>query len=254
MDAPVNRSHRDPLPHAGYFERAGELICQIASASTEANVVELFNQAAECIGADMAFFCSLMSDRPTQLQAMLACDPRWALAYEQSNLPQRDPWIAYARERCEPVCASRIENAAPSHFEALALAKRFGFESILVVPSPSTSSSAPTSVLVLGSCRAAFFESNRHAAMPAMSRWLSMELQQWWLNQGKRELVQRAQLTSMDLDLLRHERKGYGTKEISRQLRMTKQSIDSRFQRLNARLGVSSRKAAASLAAAYGLI
>ncbi|WP_330832702.1 helix-turn-helix transcriptional regulator [Piscinibacter sp.] len=247
-------SPHDLVAQPGYFQRAGEAICQIACALTEADVIELFSQAVRCIGADMALFCSLVSDRPTELQAMLACDPRWALAYEQSSLPQRDPWIAYARERCEPVCASRIENAAPSHVEALALAKRYGFESILVVPSPSTSSSAPTSVLVLGSSKAAFFELNKHAAMPAMSRWLSMELQQWWLNQSKRELMQRAQLTSTDLDLLRHERKGCGTKEISRQLRMTKQSIDSRFQRLNARLGVPNRKAAASLAAAYGLI
>jgi DNA-binding CsgD family transcriptional regulator len=250
----MTSSYCDPAVQPGYFEQAGAAISRIASVRTEADVVDLLELAARCVGADLALFSSLVNDGSSQLRFMLACDPRWALEYERSGLPGQDPWIAYARERLEPVCASHLANTSPVHVEALTLARRFGFESALVVPAPSASGGAPVGVLVLGSRQAGFFESGAHAALQGMARWLSMELQQWWLAQGKRELIHRAQLTARDIDLLRHERRGYGTKEIARQLRMTKQSIDSRFQRLNARLGVPSRKAAASLAAAYGLV
>jgi DNA-binding NarL/FixJ family response regulator len=64
----------------------------------------------------------------------------------------------------------------------------------------------------------------------------------------------RAQLTGVDLDLLRQEHRGLSTKEIARELRLSAHGIDNKFRRLSARLGVSNRRAAAALAATYGLI
>jgi DNA-binding NarL/FixJ family response regulator len=63
-----------------------------------------------------------------------------------------------------------------------------------------------------------------------------------------------ARITDDDLVLLRHERLGHATKVIASALDTTASSIDSRFQRVNQKLGVPNRKAAATLAAEYGLI
>ena len=239
----------------GGVEQAAAAICRLSDAHTEAETVHLLADATHHLGADVAVFCSLVRDEPMQQRFMLACDPQWFLEYERSVAVSQDPWIAYASECSEPVCASDMSVTSRAQLDALALARRFGFESTLVVPSPSAGSSGMRlGVLVLGSCKAGFFEGCGRTAVKVMARLLSMAVDEWWLSQTRRELVLRAQLTRVDLDLLRQEHRGYGTKEIARQLRMTKQSIDSRFQRLNARLGVRNRKAAASVAATYGLI
>ena len=54
--------------------------------------------------------------------------------------------------------------------------------------------------------------------------------------------------------MLAQERLGRGTKAICSALQMSPTAVNSRFQRLNAKLGVPNRKAAAQLAAEYGLI
>jgi len=240
----------------GYFDRAGAAICRIASAGSEAEAVHLMRDAAQSVGADAAMFCSVVHDMPTQLRFMLACDPRWILIYERLVATGVDaaPWLAYADECGDPVCASQWRGLSPAQCGGLDAARRFGFESMLVVPSPSAGTGAQLSVLVLGSRRVGFFEDPTRMAVRVMARSLSMELHAWRLAQARGELIRRAQLTATDIDLLRHERRGFRTKDIARQLRMTAPAIDSRFQRLNARLGVPSRKAAASLAATYGLV
>lgn len=81
-----------------------------------------------------------------------------------------------------------------------------------------------------------------------------MELHQWWIGQIKRELIKNARITPDDLVLLRLERVGHITKTIAEELDTSPCSIDSRFQRINQKLGVPNRKAAANLAAEYGLI
>lgn len=63
-----------------------------------------------------------------------------------------------------------------------------------------------------------------------------------------------AQLTEVDLVLLAHERRGNPSKVMAKLLGTTVSAIDSRFRRINSRLGVPTRKAAARLAAEYGLI
>jgi len=91
-------------------------------------------------------------------------------------------------------------------------------------------------------------------ALKVAARGLAMELHEWWIGQIKRELIVNAGITDDDLILLRHERLGHGTKMIAIELNTTPSSIDSRFQRVNQKLGVPNRKAAATLAAEYGLI
>ena len=81
-----------------------------------------------------------------------------------------------------------------------------------------------------------------------------MELHEWWIGRIRDELIATASITDDDLLLLAHERLGHSTKTITRTLNWSTSSVDSRFHRMNGRLGVASRKAAARLAAEYGLI
>jgi DNA-binding CsgD family transcriptional regulator len=238
----------------GTFDRAGAAICGIPGARSEAEVLSLLRDAAHSIGAEGAMFCTHVHGAPAQLSFMLACDPRWYLAFEREPGGSGAPWIDYAAHCGDPVCASQVTRVTGSEAAAFDAAVRVGFESMLIVPSPAVATSAQIGVLVLGSRVAGYFEDSSRTALRVMARSLSMELLAWRLAQSRHDLIRRAQLTATDIDLLRQERKGFRTKDIARHLRMTAPAIDSRFQRLNARLGVPSRKAAASLAATYGLV
>ena len=109
-------------------------------------------------------------------------------------------------------------------------------------------------MLCLGSSRDDYFEGDGFLPLKVAARSLAMELNEWWIARMKRDLYATARITSEDLDLLRYERLGHGTKTIAAALGTSTSSVDSRFQRLNAKLGVPNRKAAATLAAEYGLI
>jgi DNA-binding CsgD family transcriptional regulator len=199
-------------------------------------------------------FCSRLHDGPSQTRFMLACHPHWYLEYERTPVALAAPWLDYAAHCSDPLCGSELACQAPGQAGVLELAQRFAFGSMLIVPSPSVRMGTHIGVLVLGARDEGFFEAPTRRAVRVMARSLAMELHGWRLLQARRELIQRAQLSDTDIELLRRERKGLRTKDIARQLCMTAPAIDSRFQRLNARLGVPSRKAAASLAATFGIV
>jgi DNA-binding NarL/FixJ family response regulator len=81
-----------------------------------------------------------------------------------------------------------------------------------------------------------------------------MELSDWWLRQMRASLIARAQVSADDLELLRHEAQGHDSRTIGRVLHANTAAIDSRFQRLNRRLGVANRSDAMRLGRLYGLI
>ncbi len=154
----------------------------------------------------------------------------------------------------EPVRASEIPIASKQQSAAVDLAVEFGFRSAAIVPAPSSGGLSRVGVLVLGSSKADFFEGDGFIGLKLVARSLAMELHEWWIGQIKRELIANARITPEDLLFLRHERMGHSTKQIATALDTSAASVDSRFQRINAKLGVPNRKAAANLAAEYGLI
>ena len=109
-------------------------------------------------------------------------------------------------------------------------------------------------VLCLGSATPGFFDDAGYLQLKVLARSLAMELHGWWIGHIKRELMESTHLTEDDLVLLAHEREGQGTKQIAVSLNTSESAINSRFQRVNAKLGVPNRKAAAHLAAEYALI
>ena len=70
----------------------------------------------------------------------------------------------------------------------------------------------------------------------------------------RRDLIVKARIKPNDLVLLQHQSQGHSSKKIAAALRVSRQSINSRFQRMNAKLGVGNRRMAVQLAIECGLI
>jgi len=239
-----------------YSARVTEVVQRVACAADEAQALELLREATWRLGADAAAFVSFVRDDPSHesYRFLLACDPTYCAEYEQRSWYADDPWLNYALRRSEPARAAEIEIGTPQQKNVVELAAHYGFRSALIVPAPSSGGLSRVGVLCIGSRQFDFFEDEGFPAFRVMARALSMELHDWWIARVRRELVAHARIATDDLVLLRHERLGHSTKQIALTLGKSPAAIDSQFQRLNARLGVPNRKAAAALAAEYGLV
>ena len=134
------------------------------------------------------------------------------------------------------------------------LAVQNGFASAVLVPAHSGAGHSRISLLCLGSSRPGYFEGEGFGRFKLGARTLASEFHDWWLARTRRDLVVKARITRDDLELLRHQRQGHGSKRIAAELHVSKSSINSRFQRMISKLGVPNRKAAARLASECGLI
>jgi GAF domain-containing protein len=239
-----------------YSARVSEIVQKVSKAADEVEALSLLDQAARRMGGDVAAFVSFVRDDGSHesYRFLLACDAVWCHEYEKRSWYANDPWLQYALNHSEPARASEIAVNSKQQRAVVDLAGQFGFRSGVIVPAPSSGGLSRVGVLCLGSGDPDFFEGEGFFAVKVIARSLAMELHEWWIGQIKRELIANARITEDDLVLLQHERLGHSTKVIAAALNTSASSIDSRFQRVNQKLGVPSRKAAAILAAEYGLI
>jgi DNA-binding CsgD family transcriptional regulator len=239
-----------------YHARVNEIVRQIESAQDRLRAVELLREATPRMGAQVSIFASFIRDDAVgdSYRLLLDCDPQWAIEYAQHDWYANDPWLNYAIRHTEPIRGTEIKATSEAARAIVALTQRYGFASAVIVPTPSSSGMSRCGVLCLGSSIEGYFEAEGYLAFKVVARSVAMELHEWWLARLRDELLQSSRLNAADLVLLGHELMGHTTKDIARTLGMTVNSIDSRFQRINAKLGVANRKAAARLAAEYGLI
>jgi len=239
-----------------YLDRIGGVAERIACASGQAVVQALLVEGMAALGADNAIFVSFMREnlRVSSCRFMLACDPAWCRQYLDAGLIASDPWLAYASHHSEPVIASSLKVLEPERLRAIELATRNGFASAVLVPVHFGSSHTRISLLCLGSWQVGQFEGIPFGRFKLGARVLACELHEWWLVQLRNELMARARITEGDLELLRHQCLGHSSKRIAAELRVSRSSINSRFQRMNSRLGVANRRMAARLVAECGLI
>lgn len=229
---------------------------RIPAAADGAEVSTLLAEAVALLGADVGAFASFMRDDEhyTSYRFILACDPTWCLEYENGACYMHDPWISYARHHSEPTLANQIVARTERERQVCAMARRYGFESAMIVPVQSPQGLTRFGSLCLGSSQFGYFNEDGFAELAFVATPLAMRLHEWQVAQLRQELLDRAQLSETDVILLRLAREGQGSKESAAVLKVNPVSIDSRWQRLNARLGVNSRVSAASMAAEYGLI
>lgn len=238
--------------HAG----VADLVRRIASTTEMATAVVLLHEATERMGADASAFVSFVKDDETteSYRFLIGCDPVMCVEYERIAWYADDPWLHYACAHTEPIAGSHIPCRSAQDRALREVTAKFGFASSLIVPAPASRQLTRVGVLCLGSRTEGYFEGEGMLSARIAARSLAMELHEWWIARVKAELVEAARLTPEDLALLNHEWRGHPTKKIAMELGTTPGSIDSRFQRLNAKLGVASRKGAARLAAEYGLL
>ena len=261
---PMNSSTAVPSPTslaevasaADYASQITAQTSRLTDAADEAQAVTLLKGAADAMGIDAAAFVSFVRDDDSHesFRFLLACDPVWCFEYERHAWYATDPWLQYALHHTEPIRAQDIVVVSEQQRDVMNLASQFGFRSALIVPAPSSGTLTRLGVLCLGSVSPGFFDDEGYASLKVLARSLAMELHAWWIERIKRELMAQSRLSKQDLVLLAHERRGMSTKSIASMLDTSPHAIDSRFQRMNARLGVPNRKAAAQFAAEYGLI
>jgi DNA-binding CsgD family transcriptional regulator len=236
--------------------RVASIAARVATATEEQAVHALFREGVAALGASSAVFVSFVRDERhlTAYRFMLACDPAWGRVYVQYGHFAHDPWLAYAAQHTEPVVASTLNVMDAEHRRVQDRAASAGFVSTVLIPAHSAAGHARVSVLCLGSSSPGYFEGAGLAQLRVNARMLALELHDWWLARIRQDLIVKARIKPNDLVLLQHQSQGHSSKKIAGALQVSRQSINSRFQRMNAKLGVGNRRMAVQLAIECGLI
>ena len=239
-----------------YLDRVVSIAVQVPAASDQQTVHALFRDGVAALGASCAVFVSFVRDdrNLAACRFMLACDPAWGRIYVHDGHFAHDPWLAYAAHHSEPVVASALTVLDAEHQRVMDLAARAGFVSAVLVPAHSGAGHSRISLLCLGSSTPGYFESEGLPQLRVSARMLALELHDWWLSRIRRDLIMKSRITPDDLVLLQHQCQGHSSKKIAAELQVSKSSINSRFQRMNAKLGVGTRRMAVQLAIECGLI
>jgi DNA-binding CsgD family transcriptional regulator len=251
---------RPPRPHdltelRAYFASVSEVVMQIEIATELATVIEWLREGIRRIGAEVGTFLSCIHDDEYKTcRFLLACDLAWFHEYEKRAWSKDDPWLEYCRRHAEPTLASDIPVRTAAQADIVRLAARFGFHWAVVVPAPVGGGLSRLGMLCVGSADPDRFDNDRVLAVKVAALPLAASLNRWCTARAREELLQSAHLSPEDLLLLDLQRQGLSTKQMADITGKSTKSINSRFQRINAKLSVPTRKAAARRAAEYGLI
>lgn len=238
-----------PLPTA-----ASEL-CGLANSlvvADEANAIAVLELAAKLGGADAALFVWVVPGHEDHFwfRSLAALDHRWSTSVLRRLHEGPCNWLAHAARSSEPLLvrepANDTTDATASGVDAAE------GRAAWLVPAPSPQSSDALGLLILASTDERRLDVTR--TLLPVYRALALALAEWFQRRGREELVQRAHLTDRDLELLRHESMGHGSKRIAAALQSEAKTIDCRFHRLNGRLGVANRRDAVRLCRRYGLL
>jgi DNA-binding CsgD family transcriptional regulator len=246
----------DIVASPAFFADVNGVAHKISGAANEAETIELLREGLATIGAGAGVFASFIDDDYSHesYRFLIACDPVWCLTYRRRSWFANDPALLYAGSASEPCRLSELRLSSAGQRALMADAALHGFASGCVFPAPAAGGSSRLGVLVAGSAQPGFYERPGFAAIRLAGRTLAMELHEWWVRRVRVELIEDARLSPEDLELLRLESLGMGSKEIAQLLGMTPAGVDGRFRRLISRIGAPNRKAAVRVAMDYGII
>ena len=217
-------------------------------------LVDSLDEAARALDCEVAYFMITSTEAGWRAQrVILACDPVWALEYEQRECFRSDPWLRYACTESAPISAADVRCISAAEIATVQLAAKFGFRRTALIPAPAPEGQSRVGLLALGTTEdvGPLLATTRRRAM---AREFAMGLHESWVRDPPRPAAADIHLSSLEARLLELELEGLVTKAIARQVGITCDSIDSRFQRLNRRIGVDSRHEAALLCLELGLI
>jgi len=253
---PAKPSFAAHVSRTDYVDAATRLTVGVLASPDVATMHRHFREGIATLGAERAWFVSVdcQGDDFDALCMQSACDPAWTRRYLDEQLYRTDPWLFYARRHAEPVLASGLNGLTVQQQATLQLAADAGFVSCALMPAHAGTRAGQFGLLALGHSTAGYFEDGGFALLRICGRTLALELHGWWIEHRRREKLADVRLTDDDLVLLELHVKGRSSEEIADALHVTRQSINSRFQRLNKRLHVPNRRAAAQVALDCGLI
>jgi DNA-binding CsgD family transcriptional regulator len=239
-----------------YGARVMDILPVIGEADSTESAVKLLEAAVASLGADAAVFMSYLRDDATRAsyRSVLACDPVWASEYARRGWFEHDPWLRHATHDTEPVRSSELKLASAEEAAFAAASATFGFASAVIAPAPTCVGLSRVGVLCLGSQRTGFFDDEGYAKVRVFARALAMELHRWMMKTIRQELLVKSRLTAADIELLRHEEAGHTSKVIGAELNIEAKTVDSRFQRVIAKLEAPDRRTAVRIARLYGLL
>lgn len=246
----------DIVAATDYAARIANVAERIADAQDQAMALALLREGVHALGAESAVFVSFIRDNAdlSACRFMLVCEPDWCRRYLEAGCFACDPWLGYAAHHSEPIAASSLPVLDAEGQRVIALAMQNGFASAALIPAHSGAGHSRISLLCLGSSTPGFFEADGFGRLRLGARLIAAEMHDWWLSRIRHELIVKARITQADLELLRHEHQGHSSKRIAAELHVSKSSINSRFQRMNMKLGVPNRRLAARLAVECGLL
>lgn len=186
---------------------------------------------------------------------LLACSAEQAWRFRHAGAWLDHPWLRHARDHAEAVSASMLEAPVPdAGVDDIGPATASDIDAILVVPTHSGGGTGRYGALIIDTTPLPGSPPIATETMRLLAHGLASELHEWWLRRTRADLMSSARLRSDDLRLLGFERQGLGTKQIGRLLGMSIEAVDSRFKRINAKLGVTNRRNAVLRAAINGLL
>lgn len=238
------------------IQLALESIVRIQQATDPPQLLDRMMHATTLIGASASIYSISIPEDGTEPStfSLFASHPVLAQDNSSRGALAHHPWLRCARSRSTPATQRQVETESPADIEAIDLARQYGFRSCLIVPVRSTADPERVEMLCLGSIDDEAFEGEGARLVRMLARAMAAELHDWVGQHLKESLRLAASLRKPDIELLKFEFQGLGTKEIAQRTGMTLASVDSRFQRINARLACTNRKASARRAAAYGLL
>jgi DNA-binding CsgD family transcriptional regulator len=254
---------------ASLGNRALEVAERIPQARDLGQIQALLHEATLALGAERSFFASVSGEgRDACYTFVLDCDPGWWHSYRSAWPVQANPWFVYAirhsatvratqlgvLEEAQVKAQARAQAQAQAQQRAVDIAATAGFASAVLIPVHAGRADHRVSLLCLGHSVAGHFEDVTFANLLVGARSIATELHEWWARHEQQQLAQRTQLTELEIGLLERHCAGLSSKQIAGELHVSRESINSRFQRITTKLGVRNRRAAARMAVECGLI
>jgi DNA-binding CsgD family transcriptional regulator len=245
------RSVPTTAPRSAAFD-----LCDLASSlvvADEVSAIEALELAARVGGADAALFVWVVpeADGHCWYRSIAALDHDWGASALRRLHAGPCNWLDHAARSNDPLLV-RESFLEQDEADGGSPHRTCGRRAAWLIPAPSPQDSDVLGLLILAG-------QDEHrldvtSQLLPLYRALALSLSDWFQRRGRDDLVRSAHLTDRDLDLLRHEARGHGSKRIASVLHAEPKTIDCRFHRLNVRLGVANRRDAVRLCKRYGLL
>jgi hypothetical protein len=246
---------RPPVPSSvASLGEANDSIAWISGYETEADVDAASRQIVHYFGLESYVFGAMhREDSREHYRYLVGCTVQWCYLYTQNRWYAIDPFIDYARNNTAPILASEVEMASEGQQRMMTIAAEHGFRSGIVVPAHS-SAAVRIGVLYLGTEQGEDHVRESYIRNRSLLRAFALELLEWWDTRLRDDNLLELALDGLDLDLLQKAKEGATAEEAAHELGVTLSRVRSRYERLNQKLQVRSKRSAVEKAVALGLI